>query len=291
MHVPTPHQLKNLSLPEGLARELDRREAKVVGVTGGKKGRTYLRAQSPEGDVFARYSDDPDYPMVLAHDLEVRARIGTHGALRSPPVIASGSRWAVERAIDTHPLTTDALRRIVVAVRELAGKDLPAAPGAAGSKPSDRLRAKWREFRRPKHPLWDEYRNALILYKRIRESSTLALVTGHGDLTTNNILFTGDEVWLVDWENLGPSVAGADLMRLWPFLDDREQRSYLLDRAVEMVGSDNRGQLLTLRYFFLLKSAVTALGLRRGRRNQDPERGKELLALLPGVRAEANVRP
>ena len=120
------------SPPPGLAEALAARGARVQRAWR-EHFRGYLFADSAEGRLFGRWSDDPADQPTLAHEAAVREVVGTDGPLRAPAVLERSAAWLLEEAVDPEPCRgPDCIDAIVVAGEQIAQLDLPPAPGRPG---------------------------------------------------------------------------------------------------------------------------------------------------------------
>jgi hypothetical protein len=94
--------------------------------------------------------------------------------------------------------------------------------------------------------------------------------------------------WVVDWELSGERPAGYDLMQFWATLEGAEDREYLFELAVSSIGADRRRELLRLRHALVVRTIVGKLAAPMAF-DRDPAGARDLLALLPGLRAEAGL--
>jgi hypothetical protein len=268
--------------PEALRSLLAEHEARVVRLTD-HAPRFHVRLESPSGPLFAWYGLHPDDEDALRHELAVRAAVGTTGVLRTPPVLASGPNWRLERMIVADPLEgTDTVDLVVAAWHQLAALDLPARTGStSGPSPLDTLRRRARLMASPL-PNAD-----LLRARRMEEATTLPRVTVHGDFHPAHVLPADGAVWVIDWELSGHGPSGLDLMQLWAGLPDAEARGFLLDAALRAVGPTHRGDLLKLRYVALVRRIASKLAEHRRFGDRDPVAAGALLDLLPEVRTAA----
>jgi hypothetical protein len=268
-------------LPAGLSSVLVDREA-TVERSWREHLRGYLYAASSEGRLFARWSDDPVDVAMLEHEARVREIVGTTGALRAPAVLDSGGSWLLEQAIDGQPCEGPAVEAAAAAAIEIPRLELPPAPQRpfGGGKS---LRTRLRVLRGGV-PLGD-----LRASRRTLAEPGLPLVTSHGDFHRGNVLVNGGGVWVVDWELSGRRPAGYDLMQFWATVERGEDRERLFEAAVASVGPSHRGELLRLRHALLVRTIAAKLSSRMDF-DRDPTGARELLALLPAVRAEADLR-
>jgi hypothetical protein len=266
-------------LPAGLAAALAERGAALES-SWRERARAYGRA----GDLFVRWSRDPADVAVFAHEADVRERVGADGALRSPPVLAHGPGWLLERAIDAAPLAgRPAVEAVVAAAAELAGAALPPPPESVPDA-GHRVAAARQSLRvLLRTPIG---RDALAA-RRLLRGSELPLVTSHGDFHAGNLLVEGGVPWVIDWELLDRRPAGFDLMQLWPDLTASGDREALLEATVALVGERRRAAVLELRYVLLVRAIAAKLAPLRD--VPDRERARALLELLPDVRAAARV--
>jgi phosphotransferase family enzyme len=241
--------------------------------------RVYVRATTPQEELFARYTTDPADETTLAHEAAVREIVGTVGDLRAPPILERGSSWLLESAIPGEPCTgpaaVDAVAAAASAVRRL---NLP--PGPAGSRRGV-FASLHRAARLVRTPLPSR---DLFASRRILASPKLPLVTSHGDFHVGNVLFAKGEVWVIDWEMCGRRPAGLDLMQMWASLELDDDRERLFEAAVQHVGG-SRSQLLRLRYAVLV--GTIAVLLAGADFERDAIRAKGLLRLLPEIREQA----
>jgi Phosphotransferase enzyme family len=237
--------------------------------------RAYGRA---EGDRFVRWSADPADRVVLAHEAEVRAAIGAHGALRCPPVLARGPGWLVERAVRAEPVS-GAIDAVVEAAAALAPLRLPELVHTSAG---NRFEAARHRLRLARSPVARE----LLQARRLLARSPLPLVTSHGDFHAGNLLMEDGRPWVVDWELVGRRPAGYDLMQLWSTLSAAEDRERLFAAAVALVGEPMRLHLRDLRYAVVVRTIASKL-VPVIELNADPDGARTLMALLPDLRPSA----
>lgn len=272
--------------PPDLLAVLRAEAARVVRVTD-HAPRYHVRLESAGGPLFAWYSSHPDDAVTLRHELAVRAAIGQTGVLRTPPVLASGPDWRVERMIVPEPLAgPDVLGLVVRAWQRLAALDLPRRPsprvvGSRGQLLGRRLR-----LVRSPLPVAD-----LVRARRLAASSPLPSVTVHGDFHPPHVLPRAGAVYVIDWEVSGRGPLGLDLMQLWAGLPEVSDRALLLDAALDAVGPAHRRDLLRVRYVALVRRIASKLAELPRFGDPDPEEARALLALLPEVRAQALSAP
>jgi hypothetical protein len=77
-------------------------------------------------------------------------------------------------------------------------------------------------------------------------------------------------------------------MQFWATLEGAEDREYLFERAVSSIGADRRRELLRLRHALVVRTIVGKLAAPMAF-DRDPAGARDLLALLPGLRAEAGL--
>jgi hypothetical protein len=259
--------------PPELRAALAEHTAEVVRVTD-HSPRFHVRLSSPSGPLFGWYSSHPDDEVALAHELAVRAAVdaGGGGVLRSPPVLAHGRNWRLERMIEPEPIGPS-LPLVLEAWRRLTALDLPrrASPRVVASPP-ERLR-RWAALARSPLPVAD-------LVRARRMTADVPTVTVHGDFHRVHVLPRDSAVWVIDWEVSGRGQRGLDLMQLWASLPEAADRDALLAAALGDVGPE----VLKLRYVALVRRIASKLA--EFRRFGDPDRAEAeaLLALLPEAR-------
>ena len=272
------------AVPPDLARDLldafAARDAEVVRVELDPP-KTYLWARSATEELFAWQSAEPGSEAIVDYEVAVRAAVGTEGSLRAPPILARGRNWRLEPAVGEAPLgERDVVEAVAAAATRLAELELPAAPRGLGrERMNSKLLRRVRLLRAPL-PLSD-----LVRARALLAASPLPTTTSHGDFHRRHILFSGGVLWVVDWEFAGRRPAGYDLMTLWADLEDEGDRHLLFELCVEMVGAECRRELLKLRYALLVR--IIGDMLVADDDAHDPTAVPGLLALLPGVRADA----
>jgi Phosphotransferase enzyme family len=268
----------------GLARALAEREAIVVDAWR-EGSRVYVVAESPRGFLFARQLEGPDARRLLDHETAIRAQVETAGPLRTPPVLARGPSWMVEKGISGEPWRGPRAMDVVAAAAErIAGLQLPS------------LRTTWRPLRSLKR----RFRliasgtipvRELMTANRVFSDLSLPNVSAHGDFHPGNVMLLDEAAWVVDWELSGPFPAGYDLMQFWAGVEDPADRRRLFELAVEVLGSGHRRELLRLRYVVVVRTIAniltTPFGVRGGPHGLAAAR--PLLAQLPVLRAEADL--
>jgi phosphotransferase family enzyme len=243
--------------------------------------RGYLFADTPDGRLFGRWSDDPDDEATLAHEAAVREIVGTDGPLRAPPVLEQAAGWLLEEAVESEPCEgPERIDAVAAAAEQILQLDLPPAPARSGR---GSLRTRARILRSPL-PLRD-----LRAARRTLDDPGLPSVTSHGDFHRGNVLVQDGAVWVVDWELSGERPAGYDLMQFWATLERAEDRERLFEAAAAAVGSGHRPALLRLRHALVVR---TIAGKFAAPMAFDRDRGgaHDLLELLPELRAEAGLR-
>jgi hypothetical protein len=257
----------------GLAEALAAQGAHVV-ESWREAERSYVIAEG----FFGRASSNSADVTVLEHEAAVRKLIGTEGPLRSPAVVDLGPGWMLEQRIEHEPLVGEgAVDAIAAAAARIAELRLPSAPTPRETSRvalSRRIRALFSPL-----PLSD-----YLAARRVLADPGLPEVTCHGDFHARNVLFADGRLWVVDWELSGQQPAGYDLMTFWPTLERAEDRGRLFEATVDLVGS--RRELLRLRYALTVRTVATMLASAR-EFDRDEVRARELLALLPALRAEA----
>lgn len=241
----------------------------------------YVRSRSPAGPLFARFSADPAYRDVLAHENAVRRIVGTEGPLRAPPVLDAGPGWLLE--VEIRPDSErghDWVDAATAAAASIARLVLPDPPSGRAIHLVAVLARRLRTLGSTV-PLADVVRARAILGRL-----GLPLTTSHGDFQPRNVLVADGAAWVVDWELSGRRPAGYDLMQLWASLDDEDDRSRVLEAAATSVGSAGRADLLHLRYALAVQTAVGKLAARHDF-DRDPAGGRALVRALPELRAEA----
>ena len=242
--------------------------------------RAYLKAESADGPLFARYSTDRVDLPVLAHEAEVRRIVGDDGALRTPPVIDAGEDWLIEVQKDEQPVAgAEAVDSVLAAAADLARRELPSLPhdgvGAASALVTARRRM---NMALSALPLRDVARARAIV-----ADSPLPKVTSHGDLHTGNVLMADEQAWVVDWELSGIRPVGFDLMQFWATLPEERDRRRLWDGAVELVGRKHERELAELRYALAVRTIANKL-CSPERIHRDFDGGRRILELLPALR-------
>jgi hypothetical protein len=265
--------------PAELVAELERRQA-TIEVSWRENQRAFARTKSPEGGLFARYSEDPADAPRFEHETAVRAVVGAAGALRTPPVIAEGRGWRIEQAINAMepwagPAAVDAA---VAAAAEIPALVLPEAPRDAGG--AWRLDALLRIARAAFGPIaFGDLRAA----RRMLAETELPTVTCHRDFHPKNILVDDGGVWVIDWERASFGPEGLDLMRLWTSLAEPEDRERIFEHAVELAGQGRRHDLERLRFAVAVAEA-SGLHTARNPFDRDDAALARLVELIPSLR-------
>jgi hypothetical protein len=263
------------ALPRGLAAELASRDALISEVRGSGK-RVFVVADSAEGKLFARYSDDPADTEVFAHEAEVRRVVGGKGSLRAPQVLAEGDRWLLEPAIASDRIRgAHAVDTASAAASRLVELRIPTGPRSGRSALGGRSR-----FQRLRMSFSHLAKSDVAAAERIFADPGLPLVPSHGEFVPENLLLSGGALWVVDWEHSAGRPAGYDLMRLWTALERAGDRERLFDSALEVVGTGKRVALEALRFAVVVETA--SLLLQSGA--EERPRADALLALLPELR-------
>ncbi len=269
--------------PQGLLDALARRSARVFAVAANPAvERSYIRASSPSGELFAWFSRDSCQKELAAYELEIRKLIGSDEVLRSPQPLEYADCWRLDRWIDAKPCSGEkAIETIVESARQLQDIRLPKRKGLI------RKQSGWVSFRRRLRVVCSDLATRDYLTARaVLTGSSLPLVTSHGDFHRRHILLEDGSAWVIDWELSGLRPAGFDLLYLWSDLDGEEDRDYLFERTVGMLGESRRKELLRLRFAMLVRMIAAKLA--------DPEPlardrpgAQRLLTLLPSVRHAA----
>jgi hypothetical protein len=264
------------ALPRGLAAALATRDALISDVRG-KGQRVFVTAESAQGRLFARYSDDPHDARVFAHEAEVRRIVGTKGLLRAPAVIEEGDGWLLEAAVASERIRGGhAVDTAAAAATRLAELRLPTGPTVSATPSSAPAR-----FQRRLQVAFSPLSGAdLAAAERILADPGLPLLASHGDFFPENLLLAGGALWVVDWECSAERPAGYDLMQLWSALERAGDRERLFDSALEVVGTAGRARLEHLRYAVVVETIWRLLHAGADAR----PRADELLALLPELR-------
>jgi len=244
--------------------------------------RGYLFADSPEGQLFGRWSDDPEDEATLAHEAAAREIVGTDGPLRAPPVLERAAGWLLEEAVDPEPCEgPEPIDAVAAAAERIPQLDLPPAPARTGRGGSVRTRA--RLLRSPL-PLRD-----LRSARRTLADPGLPPVTSHGDFHRGNVLVQDGAAWVVDWELSGERPAGYDLMQFWATLERAEDRERLFEAAAAAVGATRRPALLRLRHALVVRTIAGKFAAPMAF-DRDRAGAQDLLEALPEVRAQAGFR-
>lgn len=242
--------------------------------------RGYLHASSPEGPLFARWSEDRCDEAVYRHEATVRAQVGTDGPLRSPEVLDSGPSWLLERGVASQAFEgREAVDAAVAAAAELVTReDLQAAP--ADGSPAGGARAALRRLSmlRAGVPLRD-----LVLARAAGGRIGLPEAPSHGDFHVGNLLLDPGGIWVIDWELLARRPAGYDLMSLWASLEAEGDRDRVFDAAVDLVGAEFARDLVRLRHAVTVRVILGKLAPTADY-NSDPAGARRLLGLLPSLR-------
>jgi phosphotransferase family enzyme len=268
--------------PAELVAELEHRNA-TIELSWRENDRAFARTTAREGGLFARYSDDLADAPRLEHETKVRSAVGSDGALRTPPVIAQGSGWRIERAIDAaEPWQgPDAVDAAAAAAAEIPALDVPRKPS------SEHPRALWfhevgRIARAVIGPISiSDLRSA----RRELADTDLPTVICHRDFHPKNLLLDETGVWVIDWERVDPGPLGLDLLRLWCSLADPADRERVFEHAVDQVGASRRASLERLRYAVAVAEA-SGLHLERNPFDRDDATLARLLELIPSLRPE-----
>jgi hypothetical protein len=244
--------------------------------------RGYLFAESAEGRLFGRWSDDPADEATLAHEAAVREVVGTDAPLRAPRVLDRAAGWLLEEAIDSEPCEgPERIDAVAAAGERIAELDLPPAPAGSGQRVSLLTRARILRSPLPLRDVWAS--------RRTLADPGLPAVTSHGDFHRGNVLLQDGAAWVVDWELSGERPSGYDLMQFWATLERPEDRERLFEAAVTSVGTARRSALLRLRHALVVRTIAGKFAAPMAF-DRDPAGARALLELLPTVRAEAGLR-
>ena len=266
--------------PPDLRAALEQREATVTRVELDPP-KVYLHADGADGPLFAWYSTNPTVGEAIAHEAAAREAVGTNGVLRAPPLLARGSSWRLERRLTGRPLGgSSSIETVVAAAQELAELDLPES--TAGSDYHARgvvMRQRLRLATSPL-PLHD-----FLRARRLLRRSRLPRVTSHGDFHLGHLFLEQDALWVIDWALAGLRPQGYDLMLLWADLESNDDREFLFEATLRMLGTRARRDLLELRYAMLVH-LLASLFADISPAGRDPARGRRLLRLLEEVRPQ-----
>jgi len=279
MDVTPPARLE--SVPPGLARALEEREAVVTSVEHDPP-KVYARFRSPEGGLFCWYTTDGSQRDVCAYETAVRELVADRGALGAPRPLAVGDAWRLEREIVAEPISGPAVDAVVEAAGTIAALELPPRPASVARE--GRVAKVRRRLRVAASGL--SPRDA-VRARRLLAGSRLPRTTAHGDFFPGHVLPAGGRVWVIDWELNARRPAGYDLMTLWAHLSDEGDRARLFEGAVDLVGPAHREELLRLRYAVAVLTAATKVG-EPLRRYNDYDGARALRARLPELRADAS---
>jgi hypothetical protein len=264
-----------LDAASGLADALAARGAQVI-ETLREGHRSYVTADG----LFGRASSNPRDEAVFAHEVAVREAVGVEGPLRAPAVLDRGPGWFVEQRIEHERAAgPEVVAAIARAAEALATLELPEAPVSLEPRRLALVRRARALF--SVLPMKD-----YLAARRVLSDPGLPVVTSHGDFHARNVLVERGQPWVVDWELSGKRPAGYDLLTFWPTLTSPDDRAVLWEAAVGIVGKPR--ELAGLRYALAVRAATAMLV---GPRSVDraPEQARELLALLPELRAEAGM--
>ena len=95
--------------------------------------------------------------------------------------------------------------------------------------------------------------------------------TAHGDYYHRNVLWRPDrdEVYIVDWEYLGPAARYTDPLRLWTVLPERADRDAVLERLFRAAPVDRHRDIATLGLWLALRLLGENLKAPRRARDSD----------------------
>lgn len=262
-------------LPAGTPPELEAALARH-GTAPARHWREGDRAYVRAGAAFARWTTTSEGAWALAHEVAVRAAVGSWGALKAPPVLASGAGWLVDRAVEPRPLRgAEAIDAVLAAVAELLARPVagwPPGPGApAGGGRGGGLAAQVRAVARS--PVGA--RRAVAARAGLLRRGGLEPRPAHGDLQPGNLLWADDGLWVIDWELARVAPAGTDLITLWAVLDDEGDRERLWRGTVALLGPEHERTLRRRRRAAAVRLAEGLLAA------EDPiDRDPELAAAL-----------
>jgi len=114
------------------------------------------------------------------------------------------------------------------------------------------------------------------------------MTSSHGDFIAENVLMTDHAAVVIDWEVSGPRPRGYDLMKFWASLQSPADQDRVLEGTLDLVGRQNRDELLRLRYALALNTIAQRLSSIVESNN---DLGKALLLLerLPALRREGGL--
>ncbi len=268
--------------PAGLTQALERRGA-TIEYAWREDLRAFARASGADGDVFARYSEDPADVPRLEHEAAVRRIVGESGALRSPPVLENGDGWLLERAVHAELWSgPEAIDAAVAAAAEIPALDLP------DTRSPDRRQSRLHGLghiisRIARAAVGPVSIGDLRTARRELATTDLPTVTCHRDFHPKNVLIDADGAWLIDWERTGPGPLGLDLMQLWASVPEPDDRSRLFEQAVELVGARRRASLERLRFAVAVAEASGWHAAREAFDRDDVALAR-LLEMLPELR-------
>jgi hypothetical protein len=264
--------------PVGLVEALERRQG-AISYSWRENLRAFAHAPSPDGELFARYSEDPDDVARLEQEATIRKLVGDQGALRAPPVLERGEGWMIERAVGWQPIIgSAAIDAAAAAAAEIPQLELPKLPFSRGGR--SRVFGLWRVARAAIGPI--SLRDLRAARRELAETD-LPKVTCHRDFTANNILIEDGAAWVIDWERARFGPAGLDLMQLWTTLAEPEDRERLFEHGVDLVGAQRRASLERLRFAVAVAEASGMLAARDAFDRDDAALAR-LLEMIPSLR-------
>ena len=271
--------------PADLVAELERREA-AIELSWREGDRAFARASSPDGGMFARYSDDPADHGLFEYETAVRARVSGEGALRVPRIIEAGPGWRIEQAINaTDPWTESAAAIDDAAAAAAEIPSVPLRPQPPGQDSVSRLDGMVRIARAATGPIKI---SDLRAARRELATSDMPIVTCHRDYHPKNLLVDNDTggIWVIDWERAAPGPLGLDLMRLWTSLEQPEERERAFEHALDLVGRQRRASLERLRFGVAVAEA-SGLHAEKNPFDRDDANLARLLELIPSLRPKS----
>lgn len=207
-----------------------------------------------------------------------------------PCVVAADpdGRWLLAQLVPVIPPGGEPyVRQALAAADAVAAADPPNLPVAPSRWRAERPNAAGRAARL----LAGGLRPDTFLLARRAAGELPASITCHGDLYRRNVLCTaGPQVYVVDWEFLGPGAEFTDHLRFWSTLLDPADRTIAWSATVDRAGEAKRGDLLVLARWLVIRLLAENLDAPTRQRNRADLRHAR--AMQAELRAnEAALRP
>ncbi|WP_437774857.1 phosphotransferase [Sorangium sp. So ce1097] len=161
---------------------------------------------------------------------------------------SAADRLSITDFVEAKPMPGDAATRIADAIRRLHA--LPSFPRSASYLDTiDSFVQRFQEARLLPERATDDLVRRYGRLAKVYPRGDADLVASHNDLTPDNILFDGERVWLVDWEEASLNDRYADLAVAASFFvrNEADEEAYLRAYFGEPAGEHRRARLYLMR--------------------------------------------